>query len=185
MKGRLSQENINLLYVGKLEPRRNTLFLLDVLHKLVEKDPRYRLILVGTGEKEYVQQVFDAIQEKALENHVIYEPRMMQKHLPYLYDACDIFLLPTSYEIWGMVLMEAMKFHCPVFTTYNGGSSSLIEFGKNGWILNLDTDAWVNAIVENSLDVQTLIESNEKLLADKCQWQSIAQKMLDYHLNRR
>lgn len=184
MTERLDSQNIHLLYIGRLEPRRNIRFLLDVLQKLTDIDPRYRLVIVGKGDADYVDMVFSVIAEKKLEPYVIYEPSLAQTQLPFLYRTCDCFLLPTVYEIWGMVLMEAMKFDLPVVTTYNGGSSSLIISGVNGYILELDADAWVNAVREGISDKCALSQYNEKVLSEMCNWKRIAERILDAHLHK-
>ena len=183
MEGRLQEGNIHLLYVGRLEPRRNTLFLLDVLEKLVKVDSRYRLVMIGTGDQKYVNKVFDAVSKKQLGDYIIYEESMPQNQLPYLYKNCDLFLLPTEYEIWGMVLMEAMRFDLPVITTYNGGSSSLIATGMNGYIMDIDVQQWVHTILEYELDMGNLQHYNEYVLSDRCDWIQIAEKMIECHFN--
>lgn len=55
--------------------------------------------------------------------------------MPTVYQSCDAFSLPTRYEIFGMVLLEAMYYGLPTFTTYNGGSSTLMN-QENGIIIN-------------------------------------------------
>ena len=177
----MNHQNIYLLYIGKLEQRRNIFFLLEILEKLIKLNPYYRLVMVGKGDKEYADSVFSAIKEKKLEQYIIYEPSLPQNQLPFLYRNCDFFLLPTAYEIWGMVLMEAMRFNLPVITTYNGGSSSLICSGTNGCILDLDSDLWVNAIQKGFTDKNGLMICNEKILSEMCSWKSIAYKILEVY----
>lgn len=178
MLGRICKDNINLLYVGRIEPRRNTIFLLSVLKELVQIDSRYRLVMVGTGDENYIRKVKKFIVENELCDYIIYKKMIAQNQLPYVYENCNLFLLPTEYEIWGMVLMEAMRFHLPILSTYNGGSSSLIVPGKNGHILALDIATWVNAVLTNKYDLEELTEVNERILESKCNWKRIAKKML-------
>ena len=72
---------------------------------------------------------------------------MEQKYLAGVYGLADIFLLPTEYEIFGMVLLEAMYYHSVVLTTLNGGSSTLIDNGKNGFVLTLNNaNDWADCI---------------------------------------
>ena len=56
-----------------------------------------------------------------------------------------------------MVLLEAMYYRTVAFTTYNGGSSTLIQNEVNGIIINeLDADKWVETICQISKDKETL-----------------------------
>ena len=57
-------------------------------------------------------------------------------------------LLPTEYEIFGMVLLEAMYYKTVVLTTQNGGSSTLIQNGLNGYIMQIENGwEWANTIL--------------------------------------
>ncbi len=175
-----------LLYVGKLEERRNTMFLLRCLKSLIDKDDTYRLIMVGNGDNEYKKQVFDYILDNQLSDYVLYKERLEQRQLPYVYRHANIFLLPTSYEIWGMVLMEAMLYNIPVVTTYNGGSSSLIKDYVNGKIIDeLNVDIWIEAIVNTEYDLKRLSDYNQKIIEEKCNWEHIAQRMVDAFMEMR
>ena len=185
MQDRLEKDNIHLLYIGRLESRRNILFLLDVLEKLVAEDLRYRLVMVGKGDKAYTDKVWQTVSEKKLEPYIIYEESMAQNQLPYLYKNCDFFLLPTEYEIWGMVLMEAMKFNLPVITTYNGGSSSLVMQDINGVILGDDVECWSYVIKHNVFDKERIQFYNQNRLSNSCDWKIIAKKIIGYRIARK
>lgn len=179
LKESIDGNNTNILYIGRLEERRNTMFMLECFRELVQRNDKYRLVIVGNGEEEYKQKVLSYIQENQLSNYVLIKNKLEQKYLSFLYENCDIFLLPTSYEIWGMVLMEAMLYHCPVITTFNGGSSSLIKDGVNGKIIDeLDVEKWVDAIISTEFDMDKLTEYNTRVIKEKCDWSSIADRML-------
>lgn len=180
MKNDINKNNINLLYIGRLEERRNTIFMLECFREIIHKNDNYRLIIVGNGTDEYKEQVSKYIDKNGLGDYVTIKYKLEQKYLSFLYENSDIFLLPTSYEIWGMVLMEAMLYNCPVVTTFNGGSSSLIEDGVNGKIVDeLDVEKWVKAITSENYDEDRLSKYNAKMIKEKCSWGSIADRMLE------
>ena len=79
--------------------------------------------------------------------YIRYAERMEQKYLSGLYQASDFFLLPTRYDIFGMVLLEAMYYGLAVLTTHNGGSTMMIRDGENGFCLQLDAVIWARLIV--------------------------------------
>lgn len=142
---------IKLLYIGKIEPRRNCLFLIDVLNKLREKGVDAKLIIVGSGKEDYLAK-FDAhINELKLGDYIYKINAAEQKYLSYIYQNTDVFLLPTIYEIFGMVLLEAMYFGKPVITTQNGGSDMLIQNGKTGIIEpEFNAEKWAKDIISAS-----------------------------------
>lgn len=171
-----------LLYVGVLEDRRNILFMLDVLKRITFELPDTKLILVGKGKPEYTEQVFNKVRELELTNCVIYRDALPQSELPQLYQTADIFLLPSKYEIFGMVLMEAMTFGIPIITSYNGGSSTIIDNGKNGIILReFDTDVWSNEVVtllKDECGLKQISAEAQNTGAERFSWKSIVSHVL-------
>ena len=90
----------------------------------------------------------------------------------------DIFLLPTQYEIFGMVLLEAMFFGTPVITTENGGSATLIRNGENGIICDsLSSNDWAKAILsitENKNLQNTISQNAENTIKNHFTWDRLA-----------
>ena len=170
-----------LLYVGKLEPRRNILFLLEVFRKVVEVKPDYKLILIGRGEEQYVKSCFDYIEKNGLRDNIIYKDKLEQKYIRGIYDASDAFLLPTRYEIFGMVLLEAMYFGLPVFTTYNGGSSVLMD-GNNGVVIReMSSDLWRDSIMkvlEDDALCKSMGEAASRTISTQYTWDALSEQFI-------
>ncbi len=179
---REKQGKAYLLYVGLLEDRRNILFLLDILKAVVEKRPEVCLVLIGKGQSAYVKACRDRICELGLQDHVIYKESLPQYELHHVYRHADIFLLPTKYEIFGMVLMEAMRFGLPVVTSYNGGSSTIIRHGENGMIINTfhaaDWAACVLDLLNNDGKAKKLGAQGEETSRRDFSWRRIVQDIL-------
>ena len=99
----------------------------------------------------------------------------------------DVFLLPTQYEIFGMVLLEAMYFGVPIVTTLNGGSSMLIN-NKYGKICKLqDIDSWVDSVEE-----LVMLREDEKIkisryIKNNYTWDKLSERFLEVYkkMNRR
>lgn len=176
-----------ILYIGRIEPRRNPYFLLDVLEKVNNKEP-VTLILVGSGEKEYVSSFFEELKKRNLKNRIIYKDKIEQKYMDQLYRRADAFLLPTYYEIFGMVLLEAMYFSKVVITTDNGGSRELIEDGNNGFVINeFNSGKWANKVIEilDNEDLRRQIgELAHKSIEEKHTWDALVPKFLDAYNKR-
>ncbi len=60
--------------------------------------------------------------------------------LPALYSAADAFVLPTAYETFSLVCMEAMACGVPVFATAAGGIEEYLEDGINGFQIRMDAE---------------------------------------------
>ncbi|SUV02275.1 sugar transferase, glycosyl transferase family 4 [Priestia megaterium] len=171
----------NLLYVGVLEDRRNIEFMFNVFSKLVQVRTEARLTLVGNGKKEDLERYFQLAKELNIDGHITHIKQVKQSELKALYQKSDLFLFPTSYDIFGMVLLESMYFHLPVISTLNGGSETLIN-GNNGMVLDkLNEDLWVEKIynVLCNLELRKQIGENAhtKILTEFT-WDKIVNKMI-------
>lgn len=182
----LKNQNI-LLYIGVLEPRRNIPVLLEVFQKVNSQMNNCKLVVIGKGKPEYVKICMDKMEELGIKDNVIYRERLEQKYMSAVYTACNAFLLPTRYEIFGMVLLEAMYYGLPVFTTYNGGSSTLMN-EKNGIVINtLDTDVWsknIISVLQNKKLCNSIGEAAHKTIAKEYTWDALAEKFLNVYQKR-
>jgi glycosyltransferase involved in cell wall biosynthesis len=129
-----------ILSVGQFIPRKGFSELIESFHLLDEGETS--LVIVGGGPlKEEYQKI---ISELRLKN-VILKDFMAREQLIEFYKAADLFVLPTHYDIWGLVINEALAFGLPIITTTGAGAAySLIESGTNGYIVNVpDTNGIV------------------------------------------
>lgn len=152
------QEKKILLYVGILEERRNPLFLLNVL-SILPND--YFLLMIGEGP--LITKVKEEIKAKELDDRCILLGKQPQEYLPSIYKSSDLFLLASDYEIYGMVILEAMYFGLPVISTLTAGSETLIEPYEDGIILNNKKDTeWKQAILSIINNKELLLKMKEK-----------------------
>ena len=143
----ISEEKKILLYVGKVEPRRKPLFLMDVYDGLKRRNEGVALIYVGKGEM--LEQVHAYAVQKGLDD-VHFIDSVPQNELPSLYKQSDLFLLPTRYEIFGMVLLEAMYFGVPVMTYSAAGPLDVIDDGIDGIVMrDFNAEHWIETIEDH------------------------------------
>jgi glycosyltransferase involved in cell wall biosynthesis len=183
-------ENIKghkLLYIGAIEPRRNATFLLDILRQVKDEGLEVTLVVIGKYKNVEYQEIFEnKIKEYNLNDSIYYVERAEQKYLSYVYKHCDIFLLPTIYDIYGMVLLEAMYFGIPTLTTVNGGSNMMIKNCENGYVFeDFDLQSWTERIKMLATDKQLSKEIGNKAhdtIVNEFTWDALADKFLEvYH----
>ena len=179
------KEIIKILYVGRFEERRDIRFIIEVFQKVLQQNSKVKLYMIGTGEKKYLDSCFSYIKEAGIENKVVWQEKMEQKFLSNVYQMADFFLLPTEYEIFGMVLLEAMYYKNIVLTTYNGGSSALIKNDWNGYIMQTKkADDWAKKICDICRDESRMksIQNNASNEIEKCYtWDSLANSFLEQY----
>ena len=170
-----NNQNI-LLYVGKVEERRKPIFCMDVYQKVKEKCDDCCIVYVGKGPM--LETVHNYVKEKNIKD-VHFIDRIAQNELPDLYNESSLFILPTRYEIFGMVLMEAMYFESPVITYKAAGPIDVVENEIDGIIMdNFEADKWAEKILyhlKNNDCKKMGIRGKEKIMK-KYLWPYIAKK---------
>jgi glycosyltransferase involved in cell wall biosynthesis len=145
-------DRFKVLYVGRLEPKKNLPFLIRAFQKVASLRPNLELVIAGTGTEEQAlhRQVINA----DLWGKVTFLGQVPHDKLPELYASCDVFVLPSVLETQGMVVMEAMRFRKPVIVTDEIVSArELVESGTNGFIVDADS-------VEDLADKLTFLHDN-------------------------
>ena len=122
--------------------------------------------MIGSGEKKYIEKCWKIAEQLNIREKIVYQEKMEQKYLSLLYKMADFFVLPTEYEIFGMVLLEAMYYKTVVLTTNNGGSDMMIENNINGIILDkTDVSQWG----DNILDLINDTQRRKKMSQNACE----------------
>lgn len=124
-----------LLFIGTVQPRKNVEYLIDEFARVSSKIP-HRLIIAGApGESQHT--VEQKIAEYGLDDRVLLTGFISDEERHTLYKHADIFLYPSLYEGFGLVILEAMSYGVPVIT---GNNSSLPEAaGDAGIKVDIET----------------------------------------------
>lgn len=178
------QENDCILFVGSLDERKNFPFVISIFEKIKSQKSteKTKLVLIGKGNDEYVKKNMAHLPSSIM-NDIISVKRIENAQLKFIYPLAKCLLLPSKQEIFGMVLLEAMFFGCVPITSKNGGSATLIENGKNGFVLeSFDELKWIN-IIQNILldDLQRkrIVACARATIEKKFLWSSLAKRMLE------
>lgn len=170
-----------LLYIGKLEERRNITLLLKIFKKIIDVNNGFSLLIVGDGETRDTSRYWDYIYNNNLQNHIVYFSKVKQNELWQIYSTSDLMIFPTTYDIFGMVLLESMFFQVPVISSVNGGAITLIENNVNGFIVDsVDENVWSNKIMEIFEHPQLLesVKKESKKQVEIHSWDCIADIIL-------
>lgn len=113
------KKNSYFLYVGLGAPHKNIQFMVDAFLK-AQTDKQ--LVICGKEHKQITN------------NRVIYTGWIEDEELDFLYQNCAAFIFPSLYEGFGLPILEALSYHCKVFSSNAG---SLSEFSsKYVWFFN-------------------------------------------------
>jgi glycosyltransferase involved in cell wall biosynthesis len=151
----ISENDIVLIFSGKLEAKKNPLFLIELLKHC--RSNYLKVIIVGDGalEKE--------IRKYAIEdNRLCLISFQNQQKMPVVYRLADIFILPSigPGETWGLAANEAMASGCVIMLSEKvGGAIDLVKERENGIVFKLgDVKKCVDFIEELFVDRNKLTE---------------------------
>jgi glycosyltransferase involved in cell wall biosynthesis len=114
-----------ILYVGTLQPRKNIRVLLDSFDQLIKKGEDFKLVIAGKKGWLY-DEIYQQAQNLDAKNRIIFTGYVPDEKLVSLYKNAFCYVLPSLYEGFGIPVLEAMSYSCPVIASY---SSSLPEIG--------------------------------------------------------
>lgn len=176
-----NDKKVKFLYIGRFEKRRNVPFIFDVFAEVLKRKTDVTLYMIGTGDEKYIDQCWSYAEKLGIRESIVYQERLEQRYLSGVYNLADFFLLPTEYEIFGMVLLEAMYYKTVVLTTDNGGSGTLIDNGRNGYILeDKNASEWTKVLSEITPEKMNAVkEAAHDTIADKYTWDKLADSFVE------
>jgi glycosyltransferase involved in cell wall biosynthesis len=182
-----NEDGIKLLYVGRLEPRRNILFLYNILAVLMKMVKKVTLYQVGYGRKKYIKKCNQYAKKLGLDDIIVRIPKIPHAQLHHLYKKAEFFMFPTLYDIFGMVIMEAMYNELVVVSSLNGGSLTLIDNPDYGRTLdNEPPEVWAATILKlHKSSEYAKIQKGAKSMLEKCfNWDHLSNSILEsYNLS--
>jgi phosphatidylinositol alpha-mannosyltransferase len=178
----LRDDNVNILFVGRLEKRKGLGDLLRAYEFMNLRVPKSRLIVVGDGPLR--GQVESYISRNRLPNVVMagYVPDTV---LPRYYCSADIFCAPaTGAESFGIVLLEALASGLPVVATEVEGYMSVLEPGRDS--LTVQPKGWAelgSALIILARDAELRRRMGEygREKASRFGWDVVATQIVDVY----
>jgi glycosyltransferase involved in cell wall biosynthesis len=126
----------NVLFLSRLHYKKGVEILVQAAARLRDEKFDCNVLLAGTGDPDYTSKMQELVGELNLEDRVFFTGHVGGPLKVSLYEACDLFALPTSQENFGFVFPEALASGTPVITTkgvdiwgelLGGGASSIID----------------------------------------------------------
>jgi len=114
-------------------PKNGLKYLINAIPMVKEKIPNVVFVIGGDGPLRPYHELLAKRLE--ISGSVIFVGQIAQKELPYYYAACDVSVIPSVVEAFGLVTIESMSCGKPVIGSRVGGIPDVIEDGVNGFLV--------------------------------------------------
>jgi phosphatidylinositol alpha-1,6-mannosyltransferase len=138
-----------LLAVGRLiaaEPGKGVDTAIQALPKVLRAIPDACLLIVGDGDAR--PSLEKLTRETGVADHVVFAGEQPVEALRGFYDRCEVFVMPSRQEGFGVVFLEAMAHGKPVIAGAHGGTPELVEDGVSGYLVRYgDAETTANRLL--------------------------------------
>lgn len=163
-----------ILFIGSLYPLKGPQILIRAMPKIIKEFENIIFILAGEGN---IVEYKKLAKELGVEKFIRF-PGYVYSEKPMYYKACDIFILPSLLECFGIVNLEAMLCGVPIVASKVGGVPDIVEDGENGILVPPgDCESLSNAIICLLKDEETRerFGKNSKEKIQNYSWEKIAE----------
>jgi D-inositol-3-phosphate glycosyltransferase len=184
-----------LLFVGRIEPLKGIDILIRAIANLrhagvLSRCPHYLYIIGGEPDadsghmNQEMRRLKNLCQELGVGDMVLFLGKRDQDTLQYYYSAAELVVMPSHYESFGMVALEAMACGTPVIATQVGGLQHLVQNEKTGFTVPNDNveelEQRLNQLICKS-ELREEMGRNSVAYARSYSWDVITPRIIDLY----
>ncbi len=167
-----------LTYAGRLVYEKGVQHVIAALPRLRLRHPGLRLVIAGDGP--YRPELEERVRRLGVVDAVTFAGFLSGQELPALMAASDCYVVPSIYEPFGMVALEAAAVGTPVAVAATGGLAEIVEHGVTGVTFPAkDPDALADAVCSLLLDrdsARAMARRARRRVRDDFNWPEIARR---------
>ncbi len=170
----------NILFLGRLVPEKGVQILIEALPTIIQKAGPVKLYIAGKGP--YQQELAEQAKSLGVADQVHFVGFVNDEDRNKLLDQCDVAVIPSLYEPFGIVALEAMAAGLPVVVSDTGGLHDVIEHGIDGYCVPPGDAAmlahYITELINNPELAQHFTRQAKRNVAVKFNWRQIASDTL-------
>lgn len=167
-----------LLYLARVEPRKGTDVLVRAVSQLSKRD--WFLLMAGSIEQpEYVRYVSDLAKKLGVLGKICITGSLPRTMLPALYSASYVYILPSLFEGLPATILEAMSCKTPIIASKVGGVPEVVIDEYNGILFNPGSVEELSKAIEYVLEspkARETLATRAYLTSQLYSWKYIAEK---------
>ena len=181
------QEENFLLFLGRLEIYQKGLdTLMQAYAKIAKDNPQVHLKLAGSGRSEEMKRLLTIIRHLGLEDYVHFVGRIVGEEKTALLSSCLFVCMPSRFEGWGIVAIEAAACQKAVLGTQIPGLSDAVKHGETGILVKKDSvEALSQAMTDliHNRELRMTLGKNGREWAKKFSWEESAAQQEQFYFD--
>jgi len=186
---RTNTSAFKILYVSRLENRKGTLAFLEAIPLIYEKSEYVQIDIIGADRPHAPGNIkfkdFFTRKFPELHNIVTFHGFVDDKTLSDFYQGADLFVVPSVYESFGLIYVEAMMYGLPSIATKGGGIPEVITDGVDGFLTDINNSEQISArvlqFINDSSLLATMSLSARKSFEEKYEYLIMSQKTINLY----
>jgi len=168
-----------ILFIGRIEPLKG----IDVLLRAASQlEAPFRLLVVGGDQRDEARLHYlrALVNELGLAGRVTFVPALPHEALPDYYNSAEVCVVPSYYESFGMVALEAMACGVPVIASAVGGLPETVRDGESGLLVPDNTpDAFARRLdlLLGDPELRWELSLGARALAEQYSWANVAEQV--------
>ena len=153
------EEKPVVLFVGRFYAPKNLELWVDVAQKV--RKTIHETCFVMAGEGTQLENIKELVRKKGLSDSFFFLGKVGHSKLPEIYASADVFLLTSSYEGFGRVVIESYLSGVPVVSSINAGTIELIKDNETGYLHDLNSEKLANSVIKLLIDKQCCLSMGQ------------------------
>lgn len=173
-----------LLFFSRIDPKKGLSLLARAWVKLAKKFPEWHLLIVGPDTNNHWAHIKVILESSCAKKQYTYSGFLHGEAKYAVLNAAQLFILPTYWENFGLVVAEAMMAKTPVITTTETPWEDIVTAGC-GWIVKPNCEELITIMDHAlSLDENFLNDMGSRgheFIKKNYNWKDVAQKMREFY----
>lgn len=181
----IPEQSLLILFLSRLHHKKRLELLLNAYAILPQGDQAVHIIIAGSGRKNYEKHLEELASTLGIKHRVHFMGHLdgAQKYL--VLDACDIFVLPSHQENFGVAIAEAMQAGMPVIVSKEVALAEDVERAQAGLILQQarpeELRKLLNMLLGDKEKRQALGHAGQKYCEHAWSWEKVAKTLKEFY----
>jgi glycosyltransferase involved in cell wall biosynthesis len=170
-----------LIYVGRIDWNKRVEKIVESMPKILKNFPSAKLVIVGPDYAGCSGALLNLAKKLDVKHSLVITGKVSAERLLEFYSVANVFIMPSSYEGFGLSMLEAMTCKIPVIVSPTGGPKDILSHGVNSWFLEEATpeeiSESVSSVLTNPQLREKLVKNAFELVKAKYTWEKVVDEL--------